>query len=353
MLWGEAEYTGYAIDLSAQGVFVETSDTIPAGTSLRLAFVVGSDRTLVDVEGRVVRSVGLDEAHGLGQPPGLGIEFDHFRTGRNALLQELTRRLGRLEEVAQDNAAERRSRRGSVPLLWGVRPPPANRGQLIHLSSSGAFIATNEPPPPTTHVYLQFDSRASAGTEALKAVGRVVRVNFSLSSDSDEPIGMSIVFESGSEVEDLLLFLEQQLARPAPEARLPTGHKPFEPHGAATQPPTAAPASDPGQPPQEPVVPEFEDKQDDEWDQRFAASATPTDAKSGIMRGTTDEYILRKAARAKQRAAATPAPTPSRPSPRTPPPSPRSEWDRNALLMTVLKFFLLPLLAFLLARLLL
>jgi PilZ domain-containing protein len=271
ILHGETERSGYAVDLSVSGVFIELTPPIEPGEAVRMAFVVGSDKTLVDVEGRIVRVIAQDEARRSGSACGIGVEFDKFRTGQSALVQELARRLGSLSETppAGKVAERRRQRRGRIPMLWGSKPPPGNPGHVIHVSSSGAFIATDEPLPAGTHLYLQFEKRTSAGPEQVKAVARVVRVNPPDAPIGEDPPGMSIVFESGSAEEELLYHLELQLARPAPEARLPVGRK--------TEEPAPLPEEIYDDDEDEPMIPEleeFEEEEDEEedWKRKRAAA---------------------------------------------------------------------------------
>jgi Tfp pilus assembly protein PilZ len=342
ILHGEIEFSGYAIDLSAHGVFVETQHSVEPGDTVRMAFSVGSDRTSVDVEGRVVRRIDADEARSQGSVSGLGIEFDRFRTGHNALLQELARRLGTLADGAAEKANPPSGRRGTVAVLWGTRPPPNCKGQVVHVSSSGAFIATPEPPPPGTHLYLQVERRGSLNPEPFKAFARVVRANLVDSPAGDEPQGMGIVFEAGTAEDELVRFLAHQITRPPPEAKLPT-RRPGEPAEGGE---ASAPASDFLT---EPMIAEFEDDGDDEDDsndpatERWKRPMRPEPATNGAS-GRAEEARSDRAARPAQKAGAKPGRPPLASA------GTKKPFDWGGTIGTLVKFLLLPLLAFLIAK---
>ncbi len=62
-------------NISIKGIFLETEDPLPVGSSVSLEFTVsGDDSPLIKVEGKVTRTVepNPDEA---SATPGMGIEF--------------------------------------------------------------------------------------------------------------------------------------------------------------------------------------------------------------------------------------------------------------------------------------
>jgi hypothetical protein len=78
----DAAIESETIDISRSGVFLQTADLRPAGTPVRLTFVVDG-RQLV-VHGVVVRTVNR-----AGEPVGMGIAFDRPVADDSGLFEEL------------------------------------------------------------------------------------------------------------------------------------------------------------------------------------------------------------------------------------------------------------------------
>ncbi len=66
----------YVVSLSAGGVFVESKDPQPPGTTLRLRFRVPHRRDTVDVDGQVTWTNASDDPLDLQRPSGMAIRFD-------------------------------------------------------------------------------------------------------------------------------------------------------------------------------------------------------------------------------------------------------------------------------------
>lgn len=65
-------FSEFTRDVNEGGLFIETADPRPPGTTVSLQFWLPGDTEPVATEGRVVWTSSGDD----GQPPGMGIEFE-------------------------------------------------------------------------------------------------------------------------------------------------------------------------------------------------------------------------------------------------------------------------------------
>lgn len=66
------EYKGRSVDISCGGIFIESKDIIPKGSTVELKFRLPNSRVEIEAEGKVVRLV----KETLNYESGMGIEFD-------------------------------------------------------------------------------------------------------------------------------------------------------------------------------------------------------------------------------------------------------------------------------------
>ena len=76
----------YALNVSMDGVFIRTADVLPVGTEVNLKFsVIVDDFETIEGEGRVVRSVTVDESPN----PGVGVVFTSLTDESREVLARL------------------------------------------------------------------------------------------------------------------------------------------------------------------------------------------------------------------------------------------------------------------------
>ncbi len=75
----------YSFDLSVGGMFLETREPFPEGTSLRLEFPLPDMTGRVRTEGHVVRTIAPEDA-GQDMPSGMGVKFSGLDAQSHALV---------------------------------------------------------------------------------------------------------------------------------------------------------------------------------------------------------------------------------------------------------------------------
>ena len=76
----------YALNVSMDGVFIRTAEVLPVGTEVNLKFsVIVDDFETIEGEGRVVRSVTVDES----ENPGVGVVFTSLTDESREVLARL------------------------------------------------------------------------------------------------------------------------------------------------------------------------------------------------------------------------------------------------------------------------
>lgn len=169
---GERSYPGYALNVSARGMFIGTSYPLPTGSRLR-AEVVDPDRGFV-VEGVVVHSHRVAPELQRVRPSGMGVRF----LGFDELLGELApvTSPGRAPSVAP-RVAPRSERvdRESFPVVYrSAREIFAILDRdLVH---GGLFVRTQEPATvgSVITVEVRIESEAAIGEPPLRLPARVV-----------------------------------------------------------------------------------------------------------------------------------------------------------------------------------
>ena len=104
VFWDEGALEANAVNLSESGIFIETTNFLKVGTSVRLSFEVSGagQQQSVRAEGRVVRNM-TPHAADLGWPLGFGTCFEQVSEGKTALFDFLKR------ESEDQSTATRRS----------------------------------------------------------------------------------------------------------------------------------------------------------------------------------------------------------------------------------------------------
>ena len=85
----DALFSEFARDINEGGLFVETDTPPPAGTSVELEFKLPGADQLIEVLGRVVRTVEGDS----GETNGMGIEFDDLNAEVRQQINGIVRKL--------------------------------------------------------------------------------------------------------------------------------------------------------------------------------------------------------------------------------------------------------------------
>lgn len=75
----------YAVNLSPGGIFINTEDPSPLGTTLHLQFSLKDGSRLIEGLGKVVRVI----PRGGRETPGMGVEFVNFDDETNALIRKI------------------------------------------------------------------------------------------------------------------------------------------------------------------------------------------------------------------------------------------------------------------------
>ena len=112
-------------DGGARGLFVRAAVPPPIGTDLMVQFVLpdGSDLSL---PGRVAHRLSAEEAHAMGEHPGMGVQFTHMSEEQAQRIQEVlaaaeSRQSMRNSTPAVQNGEGRASGKPAAPAA--VRPP--------------------------------------------------------------------------------------------------------------------------------------------------------------------------------------------------------------------------------------
>jgi len=183
-------------DLSVHGMFLETSRSLPSGTSVRLVFSLmrrGVEHRIV-VDGQVQRVVPTFASSKGPRTLGMGIQFDSVIEGLPVLQDYVRDRLDRTRKL-EDTASgvERRATpriAAGLPVLWGTNPQPSEEGHLSDLSESSSFlVSTDAGVAVGTRIFLQFEIVDAGQPRQVRAVCRVVRTTSG---------GMGIVFDVAS-----------------------------------------------------------------------------------------------------------------------------------------------------------
>ena len=222
--WAEGTFQAYSANLSETGVFIETTDSLPLGSSVRLDFKVSgaAQRQSVRAEGRVVRHVTTDEAAARGLPPGFGVLFERVPEGETALFEFMSERLRDIREPQAAAIEARRDPRTLVafPVFWGMDRQLGREGSLQNLSVSGAFLETPAPEPLGTHLYLWFELPSEGVVQSVRATAVVAYVQ---PAGGRRAPGMGIAFETSIASTAIVeRFIEARLGSAAVSESEPT-----------------------------------------------------------------------------------------------------------------------------------
>ena len=222
--WEGGEIEAFSTDVSASGMFIETTTSLPAGTRGRLEFEVakGRHRESIEATGEVCRNVSVEQASAINVMPGLGIRFQALLLGGEVLLDLLEEHLQQQAGgVKQDRQSERRDKPRvdtGLPVLWGLQDPPDQHGMLTNLSASGAFLlVTEHVKKPGTRIFFQFKLPDFGVSRQVRAVARVIRTP---RSSKGEILGMGVKFELSTAPENLIArFVDRRLLSGPPRRR--------------------------------------------------------------------------------------------------------------------------------------
>ena len=196
MTWADGTFKAYYANLSETGVFIETSNSLPVGTTVHLDFKVSraAQQQSVRAEAIVIRHVTTDEAAARSLPPGFGTRFQRLLEGETDLCDFIDERLSviRAPQPAVVEAREHPRTFVAFPVFWGMDPQLGREGYLLDFSVSGSFLETRTPEPRGTHLYLWFELPSAGVARSVRATAIVAYVN---PPGGDHAPGMGIAFE--------------------------------------------------------------------------------------------------------------------------------------------------------------
>lgn len=221
LCWGGLDRRRTAVDVSKEGLFVETPDYRAVGDMVQLVIRLPQGDTL-RVLCSVERVIAPEEAAFCGGMPGMGMRFflmdSRMRTGWESYLDDVAR--GN-DPFAPD--PELPEHLGEVPLELTRRRAPRKEGHFRvrvkgllrdkeflteDISEGGLFIATEKPADPGTKLHLFVVHPLTQREIALEAVVRWTR---SKRATDQGPAGMGvqIVTDSAEDAEAFVHFLNE------------------------------------------------------------------------------------------------------------------------------------------------
>ncbi len=221
LCWGGLDRRRTAVDVSKEGLFVETPDYRAVGDMVQMVVRLprgDSLRVLCSVE----RVVAPEEAAFCGGMPGMGLRFflmdARMRGSWDGYLDDLARGTS---PFAPD--PERPEHMGEVPLELTRRRAPRRGGQFRvrvkgllrdkefvteDISSGGLFIATDKPANPGTRLGLFVVHPLTQREIALEAMVRWTRGSKNIAGEPPG-MGVQIINDSPEDAELFLRFLNE------------------------------------------------------------------------------------------------------------------------------------------------
>jgi uncharacterized protein (TIGR02266 family) len=86
---GEGLMTGYVVDLSESGLFIETVMPLEAGRTVRITPLLPETAGIFELEVAVVRAFEYDPDVLMKRPPGMGVRFTSLSDEEKANLRQL------------------------------------------------------------------------------------------------------------------------------------------------------------------------------------------------------------------------------------------------------------------------
>ncbi len=86
---GEGFMTGYVVDVSESGLFIETVMPLEAGRTVRITPLLPETAGIFELEAVVVRSFEYDPDVLMTLPPGMGVRFTSISDEEKARLRQL------------------------------------------------------------------------------------------------------------------------------------------------------------------------------------------------------------------------------------------------------------------------
>ncbi len=228
--WRGGVLSCFTANVSAAGMFVETSTDISVGEEVQLAFTFLHDDQLhaVAADGEVVRRIGEEDSRGL--VCGLGIRLTDVQRGEEALVSFISRRLWELRASRTSSPGEDRRQFPRVdvglPVYWGRDKPPTREAFLRNLSTRGGFVLEARTPVPRgERLHVWFDLPVSGTPQQIHVRARVARV---VTDRRFELEGVGVELEAGSRERAIIeqfvaqrLEWEQALRGASPEGLVP------------------------------------------------------------------------------------------------------------------------------------
>jgi Tfp pilus assembly protein PilZ len=228
--WRGGVLSCFSANVSAAGMFVETSTDIPVGEEVQLAFTFLHDDQLhaVAADGEVVRRIDEEDSRGL--VCGLGIRLIELQRGEDALVGMISRRLWELRASRASGRGEDRREFPRVdvglPVYWGREKPPTREAFLRNLSARGGFVLEARTPVPRgERLHVWFDLPVGGTPQQIHVQARVARV---VTDRRFELEGVGVELVTGSRERAIIeqfvaqrLGWEQVLREAAPEGLSP------------------------------------------------------------------------------------------------------------------------------------
>jgi Tfp pilus assembly protein PilZ len=76
-------------DISEGGLFIKTKAQRPVGTPISIRIAVPAEQVSLELQGKIVRTVSIEEARRNGQPAGLAVMFTSLSDSTRNTLQRL------------------------------------------------------------------------------------------------------------------------------------------------------------------------------------------------------------------------------------------------------------------------
>lgn len=200
--WQGGEFSCSTVDISLAGLFIETEEPIPVGSSIRFEGMmeVAGDRWHLAGLGEVTRGVRIGDLDPDTPIPGLGVRTQEIYLGEGALTDALDEAAAEIRASVAERGARRSPRiLVGVPVRWGPTWPPDRDGYLSNVSSSGALVLTaDEPLEPGAAIHLSVELPTGREFSPLRTLATVAR---RAEPTAIEGHGMGIEFVAETDVE--------------------------------------------------------------------------------------------------------------------------------------------------------